>query len=191
MKKQYKQKVFIDCGANEGQTIDNFISKWSDWQEYSIISFEADPRLANSFQRFSHLENVEFNSAAVWTYDGMLNFYQSQEGTVGSSAIKTKRTGRLSSTPTLVECVDLAKIILNLQGSDKIILKIDIEGGEYELLEHLLQTNVFNYVHELYIEFHEGKVDKTHVDNNNLLTRLGAYPNLKVYHDTWHGFNFI
>ena len=28
------KKVFIDCGANRGQSIDNFIDKWNDWKEY-------------------------------------------------------------------------------------------------------------------------------------------------------------
>lgn len=191
MNKEYKNKIFIDCGANEGQSIDNFIKKWTDWKEYSIISFEADPRLMKSFDRFSNLENVEINNTAVWIYDGTVNFYQCQDGKVSSSIIGTKRTGRLSNIPISVNCIDLAKLILNIKNASNIILKIDIEGGEYDLLEHMLKTNVFEYIHELYIEFHEGKVNKTINDNIYLLNQLKSYTNLKVYHDTWQEFNFV
>ena len=36
------KKVFIDCGANKGQSIDLFVNSWDDAKEYEIHSFEAN-----------------------------------------------------------------------------------------------------------------------------------------------------
>ena len=68
---------------------------------------------------------------------------------------------------------------------------MDVEGAEYEILEYMLSKGTFEYVDVLYLEFHTTKVHKTLEDDNQLLTRLSQYKNLKVYSDTFNGFNFI
>ena len=185
------KKIFIDCGANLGQSIDNFINHWPDWQDYTILSFEANPNLASEFDRFKSIENIKFENSAVWIYDGSLDFYLSTDSNVGSSIIKNKITGRLDSTPKQVKCVDLDRIIRQFSVDDYIILKIDVEGAEYELLEHLLSKNTFEFVNELFIEFHTKKVHKTAQDDEMLLARLKEYSNLLVHYDTYNHYNFL
>lgn len=185
------KKVFIDCGANLGQSIDNFINHWPDWEEYTILSFEANPNLVSEFDRFKSIKNINFENSAVWTYDGVLDFYLSTDGNAGSSIIKNKITGRLDNNPKQVKCVDLDRVIRQFSVEDFIVLKIDIEGAEYELLEHLLSKNTFELVDKLYIEFHTKKVHKTLQDNEVLLTNLKEYNKLQVYHDTFNHYNFI
>lgn len=186
-----ENKIFIDCGANIGQSIDNFIKHWPDWQEYTILSFEANPNLAPEFKRFESIENIRFESSAVWTYDGTLDFYLSLRDNVGSSIIKNKVTGRLDSKPKQVPCVDLDRIIRQFKPEDYIILKIDIEGAEYELLEYLLSKDTFELVDKLYIEFHTRKVHKTEEDDKKLLLKLKHYTNLEVLHETSNRLNFL
>ena len=50
------KKVFIDCGANIGQSINNFIKKWKDWTEYEILSYEANPKLKEYFEKYKKIE---------------------------------------------------------------------------------------------------------------------------------------
>ena len=185
------KKVFIDCGANEGQSIQNFINKWSDWSEYTIHSYEANPRLVHHFDKFKEIQNINFHSEAIWIYDGTVDFYLSNEGNVGSSIIGTKVTGRLDKIPTTVKCVDIDRIIRQYSKEDNVILKIDVEGAEYELLDYMLSKNTFELVNDLYIEFHNGKVHKTKQDDIDLLERLKQYDNLRVHHDTYNRLNFI
>jgi FkbM family methyltransferase len=185
------KKIFIDCGANTGQSVDNFIKKWSDWKEYTILSYEANPNLVSNFDRFSNLTNFKFNQAAIWTYDGTIDFYLCNSENVGSSIIGTKKTGQLDKLPTSVNCVDIDRIIRQYSKEDTVILKIDIEGAEYDLLNYMLLKNTFELVDKLYIEFHTWKVHKTVDDDKYLLDKLKEYTNLQVFHDTYNHLNFL
>jgi FkbM family methyltransferase len=185
------EKIFIDCGANMGQSVDNFIEKWTDCKDYTILSYEANPRLASYFDRFANLKNFKFKQEAIWIYDGVIDFYLCNSGNASSSIIGTKLTGNLDKHPTTVKCVDIDRIIRQYSKEDSVLLKIDIEGAEYELLEYMLAKNTFELVDRLYIEFHNGKVHKTKEDDKYLLDKLNEYPNLQVFHDTYNHFNFI
>lgn len=187
-----KQKVFIDAGANLGQSIENFIKNWDNWREFDIHSFEANPRLVSHFDKYKEVDNIHFYNKAVWITDGEVEFYLCNDGNASSSVIGDKKTGRLDKKPTVVPSVDIGNFIIsNYKKEDFIILKIDIEGGEYELLEHLIETRAFDYVDKLYLEFHTHKVGKTVEDNNRLLEKMKQFPNMEVHHETYNGFNFL
>ena len=185
------KKVFIDCGANEGQSIDNFIAKWNDWEDYEILSYEANSSLAPYFKKFEDKANIKFYPEAIWTNDRTVDFYLCTSGNASSSIIGTKITGQLKKSPTEVKCVDIDRVIREYSKEDYVILKIDIEGAEYELLEYMLSKNTFEFVDVLYIEFHTGKVHKTEDDNKYLLDRLKEYTNLQVFYETFNYFNFV
>jgi len=53
-----------------------------------------------------------------------------------------------------VQCIDLSDwIIKNLSKDEHNILKIDIEGAEYKVIEHLLNTEAHEYIDEWLVEF--------------------------------------
>lgn len=195
-------KVFIDLGANRGQSLEVFSRKWQDWHEYQIHSFEADSRnipkllekVAQLKQRAPSPVTIHVHSTAAWICTGTIPFYQSEEPTmVGSSLIKEKRTGRLSRTPVNVPCEDVAELLKTWSTcvSRKIILKIDVEGAEYRLLEHLLETDALGLVDTVYVEFHNTKVGKTKQDDANLLHTLRTkYPALTIISDSYHDLEF-
>jgi hypothetical protein len=50
---------------------------------------------------------------------------------------------------------DLAHVLLtHVKREDYCVVKIDIEGGEWDLLPHLEQTGAMNLIDELFVEFH-------------------------------------
>ena len=65
----------------------------------------------------------------------------------------------------------------NFDKDDYIILKIDIEGAEYELLNHMLSNNCLEYINDLFVEFHLGKItnitSNQHIDLVNKLHVVG------------------
>lgn len=185
------KKVFIDCGANLGQSIDNFIKKWVDWREYDILSYEANPSLVPHFERFSSVSNVKFENAAVWMQDGTVDFFLCNQGNASSSLVGTKVTGNLDKKPTTVRSVDIDRVVRQYTKEDYVILKMDIEGAEYELLDYMLNKGTFDLIDVLYIEFHTNKVHKTKRDDEDLLARLKEYEHLEVFHDTYNHYNFI
>tara|TARA_Y100000034_G_scaffold135710_1_gene208728 strand:- start:716 stop:1462 length:747 start_codon:yes stop_codon:yes gene_type:complete len=54
----------------------------------------------------------------------------------------------------LVQCIDLSEWIFNnLNRDNHNVLKIDIEGAEYEVIDHLLNTGAHEYIDEWLVEF--------------------------------------
>ena len=53
------KKVFIDCGANVGQSLMTFKEYWSDYNEFEIHSFEALPLLANKVIEMANTLNLK------------------------------------------------------------------------------------------------------------------------------------
>ena len=57
-----------------------------------------------------------------------------------------------------VKCVDIGRILAEYDEKDFIIVKMDIEGSEYELLLDLAQKNVLKLIDQLAIEHHENVI---------------------------------
>ena len=148
------KKIFIDGGVNDGRSIDLFRKKWPDAKEYEIHSFECNPRFSSILNR----KGVCFHNTAVWIKDEEIDFYLGNP--LGSSLCKDKFTGNLNKNPIKVQGIDLAKFITeNFLKEDYIVLKLDIEGGEYDVLPHLIKENIIpDYINELYGEWHGNKI---------------------------------
>ena len=86
----------------------------------------------------------------------------------GSSLIKEKTSGKLDKdNPVNIPCIDLDKWIKeNFSKDNFIVLKIDIEGEEYPLLEYMIQTGAIFYINKIYCEWHFHKLDKRGKKNN-------------------------
>lgn len=55
---------------------------------------------------------------------------------------------------TTVQCFDFSKSITNFSLDDLIIVKFDIEGSEYPVLEKMIIDDTLKYVDILYVEWH-------------------------------------
>jgi hypothetical protein len=53
-----------------------------------------------------------------------------------------------------VKCVDIARVIGQYTQKDNIILKMDIEGAEYDLLQDFIKKNVIELIDYIAVEFH-------------------------------------
>tara|TARA_B100000497_G_scaffold36459_1_gene42704 strand:+ start:2820 stop:3407 length:588 start_codon:yes stop_codon:yes gene_type:complete len=181
MDKKNMKKVFLDLGACTGESVKMFNDKWSDSSEFEIHSFEALP---NNFKKlsetFGNWKNITLHQSVVYTADTTVKFHT---GTKYSSSIRSdKITGGVRVDKYInVSSIDIAKFITdNFSKNDYIIMKMDIEGAEYEILPHLLNTNVLqDYVNKLYGEWHLGKLKNLKKEvHDNLVTELKS-----------HGFN--
>lgn len=87
--------------------------------------------------------DVWVSKAAAWTYSGEIGFSVNGLG------------GGISEAGPRVACVDLSgEIEAVKQHADEVILKIDAEGAEYELLEHLIFTGVDTMLKLAWVEWH-------------------------------------
>ncbi len=154
-------RIFIDCGAHCGESILEAKKRFGD--DIKIISFEANPNLAIPLQEhFKNDPNVEVNNAATWIKDEKsTNFYLSVDWSDGSSIYKEKKSGGITDNISVnVPSINLSKFIEKIKKDNYIILKLDVEGAEYEILNHLIDENTFSLINEFHGEFHPGKIDK-------------------------------
>lgn len=90
---------------------------------------------------------VVLSPRAAWTHDGYVGIVE--DGI---------RTQVFESEAGCVPCFDLARFLSELP-DEEIVLKLDVEGGEYELLPHLHATCVDERVSLCLVEWHgEGRV---------------------------------
>lgn len=147
-------KYFIDCGAHKGESVKLFRAVYPNSNDYKIVAFEPNPDLAQYFQG-PGFDGVEFHSVAVSTYDGEADYFAHQ-WTVGNTLVSSAT--RLKETPpSKVPVIDLGRWLReNVTAEDYVILKLDVEGLEFELLPHMFKDGSFDLVDKLYIEWHDG-----------------------------------
>ena len=132
--------VTVDCGGNVGLSVVWFKRHYP---QSKVIVYEADPEVAqvliNNVTRLG-LSDVNVNPVAVWTSHGTMGFQQRgpDSGSLSTSASCSIATIRLAEN--LPAHVDL--------------LKMDIEGGEFEVLKDLYETNALRRVERLVVECH-------------------------------------
>lgn len=151
------KKIFLDCGANNGNSIDLFLQKYPKSNEFEIHSFEPNPKLITALTKYEGKSII--HKKAVFTQNTPINFYLGRP--LSSSIRKDKITGiDYKNTPIKVEAIDLSEFIKNnFDVQDYIVLKLDVEGAEYDILPHLLKEDIFDgWVNELFGEWHVGKL---------------------------------
>lgn len=157
-------KIFLDCGAHCGCSRRKCAV---DFPGYVAHSFEPN----TTFNRYCN----KLINKAVWIYDGNIDFYQFDGLQAAGSSVsleKAKFTGKyFKYTNVSVECIDLAKYILSLESND-VILKMDIEGAEYTVLPHLIDTGALNKVSSLYIEWHHTRCGISQSQHDNLISQI-------------------
>ena len=75
-----------------------------------------------------------------------------------------------------VEAVDICDILKKFSPDDFILMKIDIEGAEYEVCRKLLETEDIVKVNKMFVEWHVNIVgSESHESTNELKNRIRSY----------------
>jgi len=150
-------KYFIDCGAHCGESI--LTAKQKFGIDTVTISFEPVPGLAKQLQEiYENNPTVNIQNAAVWINNDIKRFHLSEEYTDGSSLL-TSLNNLNENNYIEIPCFDLSSWIKEtFDPNDYIILKLDIEGAEYEVLNKLIEDGTLNMINELWGEWHDMKI---------------------------------
>lgn len=155
-------KYFIDCGAHCGESI--LTAKQRFGIDTHIVSFEPVTYLANQLQEIhKDNESIQIVNAAIWINDDIKKFYISCDITDGSSLLGENINNLNKSVYIDIPCVDLSSWIKNtFTKNDYIILKLDIEGAEYEVLNKMIEEGTINMIKEFWGEWHDDKISDKH-----------------------------
>lgn len=150
----------LDCGANDGCSIKKFKAEYlKDDVDFRILSYEPHPFFSEQLDSMKD-ERVAIHKFAVSTKNDNVNLYYS-ERCDGSTLNKTKTSNGISETRYItVKTIDICDIIrgLNLKNDDKLWIKMDIEGEEYNIIPHLHANNLLASIDRLFIEWHHTKL---------------------------------
>jgi FkbM family methyltransferase len=147
--------IAIDCGANLGAVTDVLSRGGAE-----VHAFEPNPdAFRHLAARVGGRANVHLHPKAVHDHDGRMQLYfhlnyarNPERFSAGSSLIGEKRnvdeTGGIA-----VEVVDLAAFVQRLGRPVKLV-KIDVEGAEYAILEALIARGVIDRIERVFVETH-------------------------------------
>lgn len=159
--------VYIDCGAYDGDTAD--CKKLFNFKADKTIGYEPNKIYRDKLIKLFD----EFYDSAVWTADGASTFYIDHATTpMGSTMMSSKTTGDLRP----IECatVDFSKVIEKYK-NDTLLVKMDIEGGEFVVLQDLINKNLDQYIDILYVEMHPNKIPEyTSKYSDELIKKLNC-----------------
>lgn len=140
--------LVIDAGGYEGEWTAKMLVRYGCRSEV----FEPVPAYADSCNRlFCKNALVRVHAAALGGSSRITKFCLSANGTSEFNA--TEFTDNVETT-----VIDVHKVFDQLGVVPVMCLKLNIEGGEYEVLERLLDTNQISRCKSLLIQFHRQPV---------------------------------
>jgi len=162
------ERVFVDCGFNKGEVLQGFIDNLP--KGFKYYGFEVnEPLFAELAQglRRRNPEVVSLQFRAVSDQDGEIEFFASgvDHGLVIGEATTiiqgmpadAQRYGR----PQKAQSIDFSKWVDEIvrkhtsgQQPPYLVVKMDIEGAEYMVLEHMNDTGTLSRINYLLIEYH-------------------------------------
>lgn len=165
--------IAIDCGANIGDITMNLVHRGA-----LVHAFEPNPLAMDVLRgRIDGLDSVICHEMAVAETDEGARLYLHRRldddplgHSAGSSLVGTKHNLDINRFIE-VDTVDLAHFIAQLPERVK-LLKIDVEGLESRLVNHLIDRNVIDRIDHVFCETHEYKVPGLAADCRRLRRRL-------------------
>jgi len=148
-----KNSVFIDGGAHKGEELE-YLSEIG----CEVHSFEINPvHCENLKERYSKHKNITINHAALWAKDSYIDVYYKKTHELASMSTEACKANVDIKKSIRVRAIDIATYILSLD-KEIDVMKLDIEGGEYKVINHLVETKVIDKIKKIYFEDHEIKM---------------------------------
>lgn len=168
-------KLLYDLGAHWGESIQVFRKKLENPKEWDVISVEAsalnvDKLTENASYEANYFNKITIFNAFVYHEEKEIEFfeYRDEFHSAGSTYSKTKfdlnskKKPEYENLPHNILKPDIFNIVEsykeNLKNYDEIIIKMDIEGAEYDILPSLIEVLDNSKTKQFYIEFHNKKV---------------------------------
>ena len=174
-----KDSIVLDIGSNFGLVVDGLQAVGC-----KVYAFEPHPIFFSMLKK-KHFENqnVILSDNAVWKTNEKRNFYfkRAFDRLNGGATLLSEKTNITDlSLKKEVQCIDISEVI-RVIGSDIDVLKMDVEGAEYQILDRLFKTGLYKKVKSIYFEDHSRKfVDKAWHSRKERVLELYKSANIEL-----------
>lgn len=170
------KKTFIDAGAHHGEIFSSFncfdknfnvlldhahgnkpFFIMDNFKNAQFILIEPNENCIPVLKSAVHdIENVTIINKALWVDSESHSFYISIDrwGDEGSTLLLDKKEKLDSENSCAIKCIDAVRLVEKYK-DDYLVIKMDIEGAEYDVLSYLIKNDCLKYVNELYVEWHD------------------------------------
>ena len=181
------KKVFLDCGTHLCEGLNYFLKEGILDESFEIHTFEANPACDIEKRVKAIPLPIQCHNVAVWIRNGCVEFNQenhkksgSNSPTDGASDIdgwgsSVKDAGFVHDgydSSIEVESIDFSEFLKKFPEGSAIYCKMDIEGSEFFVLRHLIETDTISRINTLFVEFHPTNIDGESAQTVSDLVRL-------------------
>ena len=160
-------ETVFDIGANSGLFSLLMINKGAK----KVYAFEPNQDSLINLREVTADKSVEIVEKAVYTKDGDLSFYiDPNNTTIGSLSENHLQIHAKEVNKIAVPAVSLKTFIAENAIKRVSLLKMDIEGAEYEIIENL-EDEVFDLIDNFLIEYHDNEGEKAQNLVNKLISK--------------------
>jgi FkbM family methyltransferase len=165
-------EVVLDVGGFEGQWASDIFARYV----CTVHVFEPVPHFAEAIRRrFARNPHVRLHEVALGGADARLAI--SIDGNASSTVVGGGRT-------TEIPVRRFSDVVQEHGWTEIALMKVNIEGGEYELLEHMLDQGLAPRVRNLQVQFHDFVPD-AHA------RMLAIQERLRATHELTYCFPFV
>ena len=166
----------------------SFDASLIDKYKLNVYAFDPTPRSLDWLKTQKLPGNFSYYDFGIAAFDGEANFFSPQNP--GNVSFSMEKNTFVSSDSVKVKVLRL-KTILNFLGHEKIdILKMDIEGAEYDVITDIVKSDI--KIGQLLIEFHHRLISNGIKKTKQSIQELndGDY---KIFHvsDTGEELSFM
>ncbi len=169
--------VLIDCGLGEDVSFPVEFTK--SFPNSRIVGVEPNPRSLEYCHK-NCPKNMEIIEKAFWVNsDEVVIFHLPRpdkdlpDGADGvSGSLHNNHEYVVGGDSIKIPTIDLDNILLQLKCDKCDVLKLDIEGAEYEVLNQLIRDRKIKKVDQLLVEFHHGVTKHTIRDTNKVVKNI-------------------
>jgi FkbM family methyltransferase len=148
--------IYIDLGCSDGKsTVDfiegkSFLPELGAWCE-KVYAF--DPIRHEEWDKYDPSYEIEFFECAAGIDRGLKHISMTIDPKFRTLMPLNEHYD--GSNRKLVKLIDFAAWLKeHVRFEDTVIVSMDIEGAEYDLMEHLITTNAIMWINHLFVEFH-------------------------------------
>ena len=141
-------------------------------------------------KKIENLPNVTAFNVAATREDGEMKLFRSAKFdnsptrlTKSSSLVASKKNVD-EKNMVVVKTINFINFLKSLDNSVK-LLKIDIEGGEVDLMESLFESGDIDLIENIFVETHERDIPSFIHRTNTLKQQSNLYPKSNINWD-WH-----